>query len=113
MNFDMPEIIFKLGAEGGSITLMGRRLDENVWLYSLLSSDCSEDRALSVERNFYVSTKESESSSWADAIKLLDHYPCWYLLFPIEINHDFKSAIFDEVEKRGGSDALKSWFEYQ
>lgn len=111
MDFNMPEVILKIGAEGGSITLFGRRLDEHLWIFSLQSSDCSDDEVLTADADSYAGQKTSEVSSWAEAVNLLNRYPSWYLFYPLIIHPDFKEHIFDEVKKRGGDDALRCWAE--
>ena len=92
---NQSEIIVKVGAEGGNLTLYGVRTG-NGWIFSrnvidqslLLLTDGPEIRHTS-----------ETVDSWPEALKLLDEYP-WHRLSPREVHQEFRQAVFDGVVER-------------
>lgn len=108
----MPEIILKIGAEGGSITLYGFRSDHGFQLFSIDTYDCSDDEAEhEASSDINQISDQNSASSWPDALNLIRRYPSWYRLHPMVLHPDFESRILDEVRNCGGDAALKRWQE--
>lgn len=108
----MPEIILKIGAEGGSITLYGFLSDHGFQLFSIDTYDCSDDEAEhEASSDINQISDQNSASSWPDAFNLIKRYPSWYRLHPMVLHPDFESRILDEVRNCGGDAALKRWQE--
>lgn len=93
------DVVIKVGGEGGSITLYGRRRGEG-WIFSLQSLDQSP--------MFFDEPSEQKNSlavaTWPEALALLDSYP-WHRLCPDEVHPDFRTAVLDAVNARYGDAA--------
>lgn len=110
----MLEIILEVGAEGGSITLFGSRDRNDKWLFSLHAFDCSDEEKeaqpeANKDSNSSSTSKPSLTSSWSEALSLLNYYASWHYLYPLILHHEFESYILDEVRKRGGIEELERW----
>jgi hypothetical protein len=89
------EIIVKVGAEGGSLTLYGQRNGRG-WQFSMGLFDQTMswvDGGPVVERTSKV------VKTWASALKLLDEYS-WNRLFPLAVHPDFGKKVFAAVVAR-------------
>jgi len=108
MNPPQPCVILKVGAEGGSITLLGMHAADG-WRFRLKSTDHSDTI-------FDESCEAADSSpndsrtadSWLAALELLDSYP-WHRLYPLEVHPDFREIVFDTVAERYGSKDADPW----
>jgi hypothetical protein len=92
---DKPEKILILGAEEGSITLYGVKLN-NEWHFLL-----KYEKAVPVDRDNNVNIHVEQATfqrGFHNAVKLLDEYP-WYMLIPRMIHPEFAEQILTEVEK--------------
>jgi hypothetical protein len=93
------EIIVEVGAEGGSLTLLGQRNGRG-WLYNMNLFDQTlswVDDGPEVERTSKV------VKTWAAALKLLDQYP-WHRLYPLHVHPGFKEKVFAAVVSRNKRD---------
>jgi len=108
MNPPQPCVILEVGAEGGSITLLGVQTADG-WRFRLKSTDHSD--------TFFDESHEAADSgpndsrtadSWPAALKLLDSYP-WHRLYPLEVHPDFREIVFDAVAARYGSKDADPW----
>jgi hypothetical protein len=110
----LPEIVLKIGAEGGSLTILRERIAEQGWqfrvkvdettLYDMLSEE--DRRGMRVEdfaRTEYAHT-------FQEALRQLDRYQ-WFRLYPLDVHPEFLDAVLAEVEKRGGLDEVARWRE--
>jgi hypothetical protein len=98
------EIILKLLAEGGSLTLLGIKAADG-WRFKVATDEgtmfdllSDEDRAGMTPSDF-----RSESAwvgSWQEALALLDAYRLWPQLSPRKIHPEFRRAIWAAVKKR-------------
>lgn len=91
------ELILKIGAEGGSLTLYGNR-DLGHWRFSRTVIDGSGE---------LVGLPPSRSDSQIvdtieEALMLLDRYP-WQALYPLEIHPEFCDAIIAAARERAAS----------
>ena len=88
------EIIIKIGAEGGSITLYGFRAQRG-WLFSRKVIDWTPE----LVDEEHIRRKSAIVDSWEAALELLDQYP-WCRLYPISIHPDFRQKIWIAVQER-------------
>jgi hypothetical protein len=105
------EIVLKVGAEGGSLTLLRKRVAEAEWwfgmerneeaIYDLLDE---EDRPKSA--NYFSRTKWV--CSFQEGLNLLDKYP-WFNLYPLYVHPEFFNAVLFEVGTRGGTHEAARW----
>ncbi|MFP5210053.1 MAG: hypothetical protein ACLGRW_12270 [Acidobacteriota bacterium] len=100
------EVILRVGAEGGDVTLVGRQ-GEGGWRFSLHVDDCSgefldEEDAAGLPRGIQASPWVH---SWPAAVALLDRYP-WTQLSPQAVHPEFREQVGQEVSRRisGGFD---------
>jgi hypothetical protein len=93
------EIIVKVGAEGGDLTLYGAR-SGNGWLFSLNVFDCT---SLLLDEDDgggpAIQHRSSPVISWSDAIALLDRYP-WAKLHPLAVHPEFRKKVWNEAQRR-------------
>ncbi|MDQ0257842.1 NAD-dependent SIR2 family protein deacetylase [Evansella vedderi] len=104
------QTIISLGAEGGSITLLGKEQHPGQWVFKKavneMNFDDLEDETFQpTESTEEVRTLKSplsnlgnEATSWEKAIKLLDHYP-WPMLNPREIHPAFRKRVWIALQK--------------
>src|SRR5262249_41906371 len=90
------EVILKLGAEGGSLTLYGFRIKEG-WSFTLGTYDCTP---VLIDEGPPMHRKSGVVDRWDAALKLLDQNPSWPKLHPISIHPDFKTKVWVAVQKR-------------
>jgi hypothetical protein len=95
-------VILRVGAAGGSVTLVGRRGDGEQWQFALVVVDQTEEllgetgdgvvRAPPVEILEWV-------ASWEEALRFLDRYP-WARLHPVAVHPEFVERVRAAVEER-------------
>jgi len=105
------EIILEVGAEGGSLTVLGKRTIDGssrfgVERNELMLFDPDDDPD---NREAYYQQNEN-LHSLPDALKLLDKYP-WFSLYPVDVHPEFFTTILSEVRKRGGEEEETRWRE--
>ena len=95
---DKPEIIVEVGAEGGTLTLVGQRTARK-WSFSMLrdestlkefDEDLCDDELIGHSKTVV---------GFAAALGLLDQYP-WAQLYPLRVHPEFRTLVFYEVAKR-------------
>ena len=110
----LPEIVLKVGAEGGTLTILRERIVEQGWqfrielnettLYDMLSEE--DQRGMRVEdfaRTEYAPTCQ-------EALRRIDRYQ-WFRLYPLEVHPEYLDAVLAEVRKNGGLDEVARWRE--
>jgi hypothetical protein len=99
-NTDQIEVIVDIPAEGGSITLYGRKDSKGEWIYSrgvndqtptLLNDDDGGGSA--------IAHSSAWVKSWPEALALLDRYP-WAMLGGAAVHPEFCEHVWAEVTKR-------------
>jgi hypothetical protein len=96
------DIIVEVGAEGGSIALIGTRRDRG-WTYSRSVKDWTPE--LIDEEP--ISHKSAEVDSWEAALRLLDKYS-WQTLYPLKIHPEFRARVWIALQERLVADETKS-----
>jgi hypothetical protein len=100
------QVILELGAEGGSITIMGRKSPGGAWRFCLEKNEAAMADLLSEEdlADFASGDFHSRSafvSSFDEALRLIDQYP-WHRLWPTKVHSEFYDSVLAAVRKRGG-----------
>jgi hypothetical protein len=107
------EIILKVGAAGGSLTLFGIKSPDGQWkffqernetaAYDLLSEEDREGLT-PVSRTPYMHSIEN-------ALLSLEQYP-WFKLFPMKVHPEFLDEILEEVKRLGVKSEIQRWREH-
>ena len=80
------EVIIRVGAEGGSWTLVGRRTKSpDGWEFA---AELNEQ----YEYDDPIYGKSDWVSDWQSALKLYAKYP-WHSLYPLEVHKEFRAAV--------------------
>lgn len=90
------DVILKLGAEGGSLTLYGLLTKEGC-SFTLGTYDCTPEL---IDEGPAIQRKSGVAHSWDAALELLDENRSWPKLFPKCIHPDFKTEIWAAVQQR-------------
>jgi hypothetical protein len=109
------EVILKIGAEGGSLTMVGMRA-ANGCRFRLVRNESVLRELLNAEDR--VGLQFWQQSDWVEslegALTLLDRYP-WHLLSSLQVHPDFRQQVWAAVEERhrtddrSGSDRPDRW----
>jgi len=107
------EIIVKLGAEGGHVTLYGARLEDGAWLFSKSQNENTLRDILSAEEQKSLQTWFEQQSNivlgWEHGVSLLPS--AWPLLYPLEVHPEFREQIWHLAAERAGRYRLGDWAE--
>ena len=92
-----PSVIVQVAAEGGGVTLIGRRTEAGVWKFKRTSLDHTNQ--LLDESEPPLRGESEWVSSWDEAVRLLDKYP-WASLYPRTVHPEFADRILVEATRR-------------
>ena len=99
---DGSVVILKVGAAGGSVTLVGRKAGATTWQFARITVDHSGDM-LGEEVSKAPGPPQRTSlewvASWEEALRLLDRYP-WARLHPVAVHPEFVERVRAAVEER-------------
>lgn len=96
-------IIVEIGAEGGSLKVLGRLDDNCTPNYSIQLRDQSLE-LLSEEESGSTIHRDSEwTASWDNAMKSLGRYP-WPMLYPLYVHPEYRERVLANVEQYRGRD---------
>jgi len=101
------EIIMTLGAEGGSINLVGIRTGSN-WEFRIETSD---EIWMLADDDAYIPPAYPWVATWAEALAELDRYP-WAQLYPVHVHPEFRAAVAEDLQKKksmGGRIKWSNW----
>ena len=102
------ELILEVGAEGGSIKLLGTRVS-NGWHFRVSTS---ENYGEDIDGTSLKASGESEwVNSWASALGLLDRYP-WHRLHPLFVHPEFQKRAWAAVTESFAFDAVMREYEH-
>jgi len=95
-------VLLKVGAVGGSVTLVGRKTGAGNWRFARITNDQTEallretgdvvERAPALEDLVWV-------ASWKEGLQLMDRYP-WARLHPLAVHSEFVERVRVAVEER-------------
>jgi len=98
------KIIVKIGAEGGSLTVLGRKTTRGTWRFKASMVD---ESMLLLGEDDDVEVREA-SSAWEDSLAAvltwLDKYP-WARLHPTAVHPEFRREILEAVRSRLAHDS--------
>lgn len=94
-----PEIIMSLGADEGSITLYGAKL-QHEWHFLLKHDITTRNPSLQHDENTLF------KRGFQNAIELLDEFP-WHMYVPRRIHPEFAELVLKEVENRFQSEHVR------
>lgn len=104
------EIILKVGAAGGSLTLFGSKSANGKWDFFIERNEAAmcdlmdeEDREgfIPISRTPYVHSVE-------EGLQELSSYP-WFMLHPVEVHPEFQEKILVEVKRLGSKSDIERW----
>lgn len=110
MKKNKQELILKVGAAGGSISLWSVTAKDGSRSF-VVTTDESTLKDLMTEEEaegLAFKSKTAPLHSFADALIALGHYP-WHLLYPMFVHQDFKDVIFTAVMDLGGEKEVSRW----
>lgn len=104
------EVIIEVGAEGGSLTIFGKRNAIGDWsFFSEKNEIALADLLTEEDRGGSTAFERSDDvNSFDEALKLLEPYS-WFHFNPRKIHPDFLDRVLLEVKKRGGESEFKRW----
>jgi hypothetical protein len=105
--YELPAVgqavtVLQVGAEGGDVTLFGRRRSDGEWQFARVTND--QSYALLGEVDFAASPTPAIDSlkwveSWDEALQLMDRYP-WARLHPVQVHPAFLEHVRLAVDAR-------------
>jgi hypothetical protein len=94
-------VVLEVGAEGGSLTLIGREGEGGAWRFARVTDDQSE--ALFGEVDVPITAPDLTSLVWVDGweagLSLMDRYP-WVRLSPQYVHPEFMERVKTALEER-------------
>jgi hypothetical protein len=94
------EVILDIGAEGGSLTIVGTRAPDG-WRFRLVRDETTLRALFNAEDRegleFWHQTDWVQS--FESALALLDRYP-WHRLYPLQVHPDFRQQVWAAVQQR-------------
>jgi len=97
-------IIMTIGAEGGSIDLVGARTDGN-WQFRIETSD---QRWMLEDDDDHGPPVSPWVSTWPDAVAQLDLYP-WPQLHPVRIHPEFRAMVAQSLKQKEKMGVPVNW----
>ena len=98
---DGSVVVLEVGAEGGSVTLIGREDETDEWRFARITID--QSWALLGEADVEITAPDLTSLVWVDGweagLTLMDRYP-WARLHPVYVHPDFVERVRVAVEQR-------------
>jgi hypothetical protein len=95
-------LLLKVGAAGGSVTLVGRKGDGEQWQFARVTVDLTE-ALLGETGDGVVQAPPVEIlewvASWEEGLRLMDRYP-WARLHPVAVHPAFVERVMVAVEER-------------
>jgi hypothetical protein len=104
------EIVLRVGAEGGSLTVYRVPFDEGRWLWHVVTNEVALYDLLGDDDDLDPSgaLQRTSAESFEDAIERLDRYP-WVRLYPLQVHKDYREAVLRAVLDRGGEREERRW----
>ena len=99
---DGSVLVLEVGAEGGSLTLVGRPVAGGQWQFARVTDDQTE--ALFGDSGAEITAPpavkpEDWVENWAEALRLMDRYR-WARLYPLTVHPEFVDRVRAAVEER-------------
>jgi hypothetical protein len=110
MKKNKQELILKIGAAGGSITLWSVSAKDGARSF-VVKTDESTLKGMMTEEDaegIAFKSKTAPLHSFADAMIALGHYQ-WHLLYPMFVHEDFRDPVLKAVRNLGGEKLANRW----
>ena len=98
-----PNVVIKIGAEGGSITVITRASAGGVTEYSVRLRDQTLTFLAEDEADNVIRRDTQWSNSWSDVIASLGRWP-WPMLVPLHVHADYADRVLLAVQQFRGGD---------
>jgi hypothetical protein len=98
-----PNVVIKIGAEGGSITVVARASVGGVTEYSVRLRDQTLTFLAEGEADNVIRRDTQWSDRWDDVIASLGRWP-WPMLVPLQVHPDYADRVLLAVEQYRGRD---------
>jgi hypothetical protein len=110
MKKNKQELILKVGAAGGSISVWSVNAKDGTQFFVVTTDESTLKEFMNEEdaNGLSFKSKTEPLHSFADALTALGKYP-WHLLYPMFVHQDFKDVIFTAVMDLGGEKELSRW----
>ena len=107
------EIVLKIGAEGGAVTILRERKVGDVWRFQMKTDESTLYDFLSKEdQGMNLVSQTGYVNSFHEVLGLLnDRYPYWCSLYLLDVHPEFLDAVLLEVRKKGGPTEETRWRE--
>jgi hypothetical protein len=107
-HIEQGETIVEVGAEGGSISLRGRRDEQGEWRFRVITNEAALSDLIGEEPT--PMENQPWVDSWDDALTLLGRFP-WPRLHPIAVHHEFVDDVLAAISshKDGGPTEVRRW----
>lgn len=94
------EIILEVGAEGGTISLLGIQNSNGTWWFTRDRNESFHADMLSEndQGGLGFQSRDGVVGTFPEALNLLKEYP-WHQLHPLTVHPDFRQSVFDTVSK--------------
>lgn len=99
-----PETILEVGADGGSVRIIGNSVDGE-WRFRL---ETNESALADEDEDDNPATPAMWFNTWRAVLKALDKYP-WPNLYPLSVHPDFRQKIASALKARLGADDQQAW----
>jgi hypothetical protein len=93
-----PTIIIEIGAEGGSIKVLGRPASDGAVQYSVQLRDQTMTFLSGDEAGPEIGRDFAWTTSWEQVVKTLGKWP-WPMLYPMYVHPDYRERVLSEVER--------------
>jgi hypothetical protein len=98
---DSSVVVLEVGAEGGSVTLIGREGADGAWRFARITIDQSWE--LFGDEDVPITAPDLTSLVWVDSweagLNLMDRYP-WVRLSPVYVHPAFVERVKAALEER-------------
>lgn len=105
----IQEVILQVGADGGSISLLGTRNPAGTWRFTSETNESFHADLLSEEEREGLSfdSRDGSVGTFPEAVNLLKKYP-WYRLYPLKVHPEFRQSVFDAVIELTKADGVEN-----
>jgi hypothetical protein len=90
-------VVVEIGAEGGTIKVLGRTVDGAVQ-YSVQLRDQTLTFLSGDEAGTAIRRDSAWTAIWEEALKTLGKWP-WPMLYPMQVHPDYRERVLLEVER--------------
>jgi len=110
MKKNKQELILKVGAAGGSISVWSVNAKDGTRSFVVKTDESTLKELMTEEEAAGIAFKSKTGSlnSFADALTVLGRYP-WHLLYPMFVHQDFMDPVLTAVMNLGGEKLANRW----